>query len=156
MAKGKPKKSIPRFSSPLPWRRFGLLCGFCLLLAACAGPAEETQLQGATMGTSYTVKLVDLPPEQDPRVLQEGLERRLEQVNAAMSTYRSDSELSQFNRNPSTEWVGASPQLLAVLQVAQEQAMSVKPGRFRATVVDDIEQCVAILVDSLGGLPHER
>jgi len=44
----------------------------------------------------------------------------------------------------------------AVLQVAQEQAKTKEPDRLRAKVVEDIEQCVAILVDSLGGLPHER
>ena len=95
-------QSTPDWYPYFPWRRLVLIGSLCLLLAACARPAEETLLQGATMGTSYTVKLVDLPPEQDLRVLQEGLERRLEQVNAAMSTYRSDSELSRFNRNPST------------------------------------------------------
>ena len=120
MAEETTKKATTGFFSPLPWRRLGLLGGLCLLLAACAGPAEETLLQGATMGTSYSVKLVDLPAEQDLQALQTELERRLEQVNAAMSTYLPDSELSRFNQNPSTDWVTASPKLLAVLQTAQE------------------------------------
>ena len=85
------------------------------------------------MGTGYSVKLVDLPPEIDPQTLQGALDRLLEQVNAAMSTYRADSELSRFNQNQSTDWVEASPQLLGVLQEAQ-QISRLSDGAFDISV----------------------
>lgn len=97
----------------------GLFAVVCLLLAACTPPPEEILLQGATMGTSYSVKLADAPPGLDAEALQQELEQLLEQVNGAMSTYRPDSELSRFNQYSGSDWVAASPELLSVLEEAR-------------------------------------
>ena len=43
----------------------------------------------------------------------------LAEVNRQMSTYQSDSEISQFNRLQSTEWVGVSSDFVYVLNIAQ-------------------------------------
>jgi thiamine biosynthesis lipoprotein len=66
-----------------------------LLLVGC-GP-EQVNLDGKTMGTYYSIRVV--PGEGTPSAekLQAEIDKRLELVNDQMSTYRSDSELSRFN-----------------------------------------------------------
>ena len=69
--------------------------GAVLLLASC-GPKQEN-LDGKTMGTYYSIRFI--PGDGTPAVatLQAEIDKRLEQVNDQMSTYRPDSELSRFN-----------------------------------------------------------
>ncbi|KFK92355.1 MULTISPECIES: FAD:protein FMN transferase [unclassified Serratia (in: enterobacteria)] len=66
-----------------------------LLLAGCE-PKQEN-LDGKTMGTYYSIRFV--PGEETPAVetLRSEIDKRLEQVNDQMSTYRPESELSRFN-----------------------------------------------------------
>jgi len=97
----------------------------------CA-PAE-TLLQGSTMGTNYSVKVVDLPSWLSAESLQAEIDRVLEAVNDSMSTYREDSELSRFNRNQGNDWVPASRELLQVLEAAQETSQ-LSGGAFDVTV----------------------
>ncbi len=50
------------------------------------------------MGTYYSVKYVTDSSEPKPEVIQAEIDKRLEEVNDQMSTYRPDSELSRFNQ----------------------------------------------------------
>ena len=74
-----------------------LLFAATLFLVACGSP-EQQNLQGQTMGTYYTVKYVPDSSEFTPEVIQSEIDKRLEEVNDQMSTYRPDSELSRFNQ----------------------------------------------------------
>ncbi|MEQ4653917.1 FAD:protein FMN transferase [Providencia rettgeri] len=74
-----------------------LLFVAALFLTACGGP-EQQNLQGQTMGTYYSVKYVTDSSEPKPEVIQAEIDKRLEEVNDQMSTYRPDSELSRFNQ----------------------------------------------------------
>lgn len=106
-----------------------------LLVAACT-PAPEhqvMQMRGGTMGTSYSILVVDLPQAIDPKALADRIEKELDLVNALMSTYREDSELSAFNRSQSTEWIPVSPQLAALVDEALWTS-EVSGGAFDATV----------------------
>jgi thiamine biosynthesis lipoprotein len=112
----------------------------CLLALAAALPGcdresapAETLLQGSTMGTSYSVKVVDLPAGLSAKSLQAAIDQILEAVNDSMSTYREDSELSRFNGNPGGDWVPTSPELLGVLEAAQETSR-LSDGAFDVTV----------------------
>ncbi len=69
-----------------------------LFLAACGGP-EQQNLQGQTMGTYYSVKYVTDSSGAKPEAIQAEIDKRLEEVNDQMSTYRPDSELSRFNQS---------------------------------------------------------
>ncbi|CAI0953163.1 FAD:protein FMN transferase [Serratia entomophila] len=69
--------------------------GAPLLLTGC-GP-EQVNLEGKTMGTAYSIRYVTGDDTPSAREMQAEIDRRLEQVNAQMSTYRPDSELSRFN-----------------------------------------------------------
>ncbi|MDF0604720.1 FAD:protein FMN transferase [Neisseriaceae bacterium TC5R-5] len=51
------------------------------------------------MGTYYRIKYIAVRNALKPQVLQIEIDRRLEQVNQQMSTYRPDSELSRFNQS---------------------------------------------------------
>jgi FAD:protein FMN transferase len=75
--------------------RTPLLLSLILLpLLACA-PPREAKLEGRTMGTTWHVTVVGRRPAAG---LQERIERRLEQVNESLSTYREGSEINRFSR----------------------------------------------------------
>lgn len=106
--------------------RLRLLAGPCAVsvLVACAAEPAGPQLdvfRGEAFGTSWEVSVVSdgLTPER--RVELSGkIEATLDRVDALMSHYREDSELSRFNRSEGTEPFPVSPETLEVLLVAQE------------------------------------
>ena len=69
-----------------------------LSLAACE--KEVISLSGKTMGTTYHVKYLDEGSmKATSEKTHEEIEAILKDVNAKMSTYKKDSELSRFNQN---------------------------------------------------------
>ena len=66
-----------------------------LLLTGC-GP-EQVNLEGKTMGTSYSIRYVTGDDTPSAGKIQAEIDKRLELVNDQMSTYRPSSELSRFN-----------------------------------------------------------
>lgn len=66
-------------------------------LSACHTSVDTVTLVGYTMGTSYSIKVVDNEKLPNEVHLQEEIDSALELINDQMSTYRKDSELSQFN-----------------------------------------------------------
>jgi len=90
-----------------------------LLLAACSEPPRQLKLSGASMGTTWHVTAI-LPARviSDETQLLEGIESRLEAVNASMSTYRPESEISRFNSAPVGDWFSISPDFYQVLSTA--------------------------------------
>ncbi len=71
------------------------------------------------MGTVWHVTL-SVPPGQalTRDELVQAIEAELEVVNASMSTYREDSEISRFNRSPVGEWFRVTPDFVRVLSSA--------------------------------------
>ena len=114
-----------RYASDIPLRIIARTAGSCVLalcllfLAGCSEGSGELKLEGATMGTTWHVTLI-LPADLDvgPSWLQQGIEARLEAVNASMSTYRPDSEISRFNAAPVDEWFPVSNDFYLVLSAA--------------------------------------
>jgi FAD:protein FMN transferase len=100
------------------WTGATWLLPFLFVLAACSGEPEVWRFEGATMGTSYHVTVVEPPPPVAQAVVQSAIERELEQVNARMSTYRADSEVSRFNRVEAGSWFEVSPQTAEVVSAA--------------------------------------
>lgn len=68
---------------------------FCLVLLGCANPdksASPTQeIRGEALGTTWMVKYTG---QEDPNEVGQGVTEVLAEVDAAMSTWRDDSELS--------------------------------------------------------------
>lgn len=70
------------------------------LLSACQKEAELVSLNGRTMGTTYHIKYIDNGKTKlSVQKMHEGIEGILQDVNAKMSTYIPNSELSVFNKN---------------------------------------------------------
>lgn len=102
-----------------------LLCA--LLLASCARP-QVASLSGRTMGTSFQVLLV-VPGGVWPGARwQAGIEETLQAVDAAMSTWRDDTELSRLNRAAAGRWHEVGPALFTLLE--QSLALSAQTGGY--------------------------
>jgi len=89
-------------------------------------PVEVRQLGGATMGTTWTLKIA-LPagaPAAWVDAIGDTVQSRLDRIDSLMSTWDSTSELSRFNHSPDTSAVPLSPETMAVLAVARDVSVS--------------------------------
>tara|TARA_R110000772_G_scaffold38354_13_gene90545 strand:+ start:331 stop:1317 length:987 start_codon:yes stop_codon:yes gene_type:complete len=87
-----------------------------MLLAGCGGSDENPsrQLRGFSMGTSYTITIVD-----KTLITPESISAALETIENTMSTYRPESELMNLNAAPPKTWVRVSAPLYEVLMISQ-------------------------------------
>ena len=125
------------------YRRKNLLYSLFLILALLGvwtyrqyNPAEEkellvegekVELQGQTMGTTYSVKYLDA----QGRDLQPGIDSLLAVFNLSLSTYIPESEISRFNREALIKF--ESPFFYPVLRRSKE-IYSKTGGAFDPTV----------------------
>lgn len=95
-------KAMQRFRTSIRWLA---VLAAAAGLAACgdsrpapvSGP-KAFSFQGATMGTTYTVKVVAPSlSEADQRATRDAIRAALDAVDQSMSTYKPGSELSRFN-----------------------------------------------------------
>lgn len=127
--------------SPPPLRRLvvpglfvvGLFAVYFLRQPAPTAVPSELLISGPTMGTTFNVKVVtdDLTEAHRERLTQR-IREALDGVDEHMSTYRSDSEIEQFNRGD-TRPFAASQGLLEVVAEAQRVAR-LTGGAFDITV----------------------
>jgi thiamine biosynthesis lipoprotein len=98
---------------------------FCFLLAlvlifGCTSADQEILLSGRTMGTTYQVKAYGRSGI-SAEALAKKIALRLEQLNDVFSTYRSDSEISRFNRfDRAGEPFRVSEDFIRVMKTARE------------------------------------
>ncbi len=109
-----------------------------IMIVALAGVSaargqENIALSGPTMGATYHIKLARLPAGLTAGALQAKVETLLANLDAQLSTYRPDSELSRFNRSPSTDWFAVSPALADVVQLSLDISAR-SGGAFDVTV----------------------
>lgn len=90
-------------------------------------------LNGKTMGTSYSIRLVADQMAADSEQLRDRIDGCLEHINDLMSTYRPASELSRINQTPAHQWFALSPETFGVLKAAQ-QISKQSDGAFDITV----------------------
>ncbi len=117
---------------PATTKIFLLLCA--ALLGGCGrGPVVHV-FTGQTMGTVYTVKVIAPPVGDFSSVAMEQVIRdRLEEVNALMSTYDPDSQLSRFNRHASDAPFPVDAPVAGVFAIALEVSRQ-SGGAFDITV----------------------
>ena len=84
------------------------------------------------MGSAWTVKIAG-PVPLDEAVLRAGVQARFDAVDQALSTWRSDSALSRFNRHAGSGWVDVDPELAQVLAYALSLAQ-LSDGAYDVTV----------------------
>lgn len=90
-------------------RNVALATPFLSLIGCSEKDARAVvSLSGNTMGTTFNIKLVDLPENMDIDQLAQEIDSVLETVNQQMSTYRPDSELSRFNAATAGAWMPVS------------------------------------------------
>lgn len=89
-----------------------------LVLAGCARAPRELAISGPTMGTTYSLKVVSAPDQIDAHALRVAADEVLARIDRSMSGYRDDSEISQFNASPSTQWYEVSSDLAKVIDYA--------------------------------------
>lgn len=106
------------------------------LLLACSSNtnpnAKVLRLNGHTMGTMWSVKLV-LEDATAANFYWEAIQDELDNINNKMSTYQADSEVSQLNSLDKAGCVDASKETLAVVNSALELSQQ-SGGAFDITV----------------------
>jgi len=86
------------------------------LLAGCGDERSALRLEGRTMGTNWHITVPGGARQEG--ALQAAIDAELEAVNASMSTWLEDSEISRFNRLPAGEGMAVSPRFAVVLEAA--------------------------------------
>lgn len=80
---------------------------------------EQIVLNGATMGTSYNIKIVEpTSAALDEEQIHNEINLLLQDINQQMSTYIEDSDLSRFNQAEANEWISVSANLVNIFNVA--------------------------------------
>lgn len=99
-----------------------------LMIAVIAFGCEQTtetnlvELNGKTQGTTYSIKIVDSGLSSDDSVkkrLHKEIDSILVEISNQMSTWQSDSEISEFNKSRTTEWFPVSHDFVNVVQTSQ-------------------------------------
>ncbi len=104
------------------------------LLSACRQSFDQTIINGQTMGTTYSVKIVNRGESNyDRDELKNQIDSLLAEVNSQMSTYIPGSEISRFNDLKSTETFPVSREFAAVVKNALEIS-HLTDGAFDITV----------------------
>jgi thiamine biosynthesis lipoprotein len=93
---------------------------FVLLQTARAASNETVVLQGVAQGTTYHIKFVAPTKDFDSKGLQADIKKKLDEIDRQMSTYRTDSEISRFNRAPAGEWFAVSRAVAEVVVASRE------------------------------------
>ncbi len=78
------------------------------------------------MGTVWAVKYVPIAADKESVGLTAAVAQRLEELEQLFSTYRTESALSRFNANPSTDWIPVAPEMALV--AAESRRISERTG----------------------------
>lgn len=97
-----------------------LLAGMALMLAACKGEPVTVKVSGETMGTTYHVTAVDQEGRISAGLVQKAVDTALADVNAKMSNWDPNSEISQFNASTATTPAPVSEDLAYVMRSANQ------------------------------------
>jgi FAD:protein FMN transferase len=112
------------------------LVSLALSVTACGDDSSRARLKefdGDTQGTTYHIKVVDLPATLSPQTVRTAIKEELDDITRHLSTYTPDSELSRFNRSRDTGWIPASAGLVQVLSEAR-QISELSLGTYDVTV----------------------
>lgn len=106
-----------------------------VLLVLCGCRPGVTTISGETQGTTYHITIAE---RADAGALRAQVELRLREIDDALSNYRSDSELTRFNRAPVGEWITLGADFYHVLKTSQRISAE-SDGAFDVTVAPLLE-----------------
>lgn len=90
------------------------------MLQSCENPASETIISGESQGTTYHIKFVlDKGLNTHAKDIQKHVAEKLADIDAKLSNYRPDSEISLLNENETTEWLIASKEVIDLLAISK-------------------------------------
>jgi thiamine biosynthesis lipoprotein len=115
-----------------------LLAVACIAALCGCNRQQVIKFAGETQGTTYHVTVVDKNRALSSEDLQQYIEKRLAEIDLALSNYRDDSELSRFNRAPSGEWIVLGRDLYSVL-IISNRISDESDGAFDITVAPLVE-----------------
>jgi len=114
-----------------------LWLGFLILimtLSGCEKGQKVITITGSTMGTSYSIKIIDNDCiVKDENNLKIQIDSLLIDINRQMSHYISDSEISLFNKHKSVRPYPVSPDFFTVVKKALEISQ-LTDGAFDVTI----------------------
>jgi len=110
-----------------------LLATSLALLNGCSRAPETETLQGQTMGTYWSVRLVVPEDRRQLEGLRTDIEQALDLVDRQMSTWRDDSDLTRFNRLEAGESMTVPAEFGLVLEASLELA-ELSDGFFDPTI----------------------
>lgn len=139
-SKGSSQEQTTLFSS---WR--SLLILVTILLCSCSNKPEVLSISGSKMGTSYHITIIadQLPPED----IEQQIDQLLSRIDDSMSTYKKESEISQFNDLPVGQNLSISHEFAEVVKISRK-VWQLSNGAFDPTI--------GPLVDLWGFGPDER
>ncbi len=118
---------------PISRRNFLIMSAAAATLGACKSESSVFKITGFTMGTSYSVVAVDHTRAVTETGLRREIEAGLLQVNAQLSNWDPNSEISRFNASRSTDAVAVSPALAEVMNAA-DLVHTASDGQFDVTL----------------------
>lgn len=105
-------------------------------LAGCSFQEQQKvwEISGGIFGTTYHINVVLPEDKKHLQTLAQGIQKELEAVDASMSTWKEDSELSRFNqKQDQSQWTELSPALFEVIERSQEIS-ELTDGAFDITI----------------------
>ena len=91
------------------------LLGFLFLAFSCSNTLEEFQINGETMGTTYSIKLIFSENIEDLEKMKNSVDSIFISINQQMSTWIPNSEISTFNNSRATDYFKISDEFYYVL-----------------------------------------
>lgn len=98
-------------------RSFALLL-IIFALPGCQKPPREAEVSGEAQGTTYHIKLVLDGMSPSLEEIRHQISATLAEIDAQLSNYREDSEISRINRLERTTWLPVSQEIAELLVIA--------------------------------------
>ena len=108
--------ALDNFFLKITSQKAQFLLGFLFFAFSCSDRLKEFQINGETMGTTYSIKLIVSENIEDPRGIKNSVDSILIDINNQMSTWIKDSEISIFNKTLSTNSFKISDEFFYVLE----------------------------------------
>lgn len=89
------------------------------LLTACSQPDQVQTLSGAAQGTTWHVSVWQ-PGGVDVDAMQRDIDGEFQRLDKALSNYRPDSTIEEFNASGSTNPIAVGAEIVALVQTAQQ------------------------------------
>lgn len=96
-----------------------LLGFFCYVLCACTPEPQLTKIEGFAQGTTYHLTFV-APANTDTGAIQTAVTQEFARIDAALSNYRGDSAIEQFNATRSDATIEVDAELVALVETARQ------------------------------------